>query len=83
MDVETSILQPLDDDVRDALAIAERVLNERAALARKLHEDAVNAHRSVVAELWLQRARDYEHEAKVIRNAITQLRRIEAQPANP
>jgi two-component system chemotaxis response regulator CheB len=73
----------LDNGVRDALAIAERVLNERAALVRKLHEDAVNAYRSAVAELWLQRVRDYEHEAKMLKNAMTQLRRFGTQPAKP
>ncbi len=75
----------LDEYLRRALASAQRALEERVALARKLHHQAVaNGHR-LPAETWAEKAREFEKEMDVIRSSIRRMDRLagetEAAPA--
>jgi two-component system chemotaxis response regulator CheB len=68
----------LDESLRRALASAQRALEERVALARKLHRQAKDqGHR--FADTWLARAQEFEAEMKVIRDSIQRMESIAAQ----
>lgn len=60
----------LDDDLRRAFASALRALEERIALARKLEAQASASGRNLSAKSWSDKAREFEEEARVIRNSI-------------
>jgi two-component system chemotaxis response regulator CheB len=68
----------LDDSLRRALASALRALEERVALASKLHRQAVDAGHRLLAETWAQKAHEFEREMEVIRGSIRRMDRIAA-----
>jgi len=65
-----------------ALGSALRALNERIALAKKLHEEAATSGRTEFARSWASRAREVEREADVIRASIRRVDEIAAQLAS-
>jgi two-component system chemotaxis response regulator CheB len=69
----------LDDSLRRALASALRALEEREALARKLHRQAINSGHRLLAENWADKAREFARETHVIRDSI---RRVDQLAAN-
>jgi two-component system chemotaxis response regulator CheB len=70
--------QALDEGLRRALAAAQRALEERVALDRKMHRQAKDrSHR--FADTWLVRAREHEAEMKVIRDSIRRMETIAAR----
>jgi two-component system, chemotaxis family, protein-glutamate methylesterase/glutaminase len=60
----------LDDNVRRAFGSAQRALEERVALAKKLEAQARTSGHVRVAESWAAKAREFEAEAKIIRDSI-------------
>ncbi|HET9447131.1 MAG TPA: hypothetical protein VFO35_12760, partial [Steroidobacteraceae bacterium] len=69
----------LDESLRRALASAQRALEERVALAGRLHRQAENGGRGHMTGAWSARIREYEQELKVIRDAILQMEEIAAR----
>lgn len=69
----------MDDNLRRALATALRALEEREALARKLHRQAISSGHRLLAENWADKAREFERETQVIRESI---RRVDQLAAN-
>lgn len=68
----------LDEGLRRALGSAQRALEERVALARKLYNQAKEqGHRH--ADDWLAKEREYEAEMKVIRDFIRRMELIAAR----
>lgn len=69
----------LDENLRRALASAQRALEERVALAGRLHRQAeVSGHRRLM-ETWSARKREYEKEMDVVREAIRRMEEIAAR----
>jgi two-component system chemotaxis response regulator CheB len=68
----------LDENLRRALASAERALEERVALARKLCNQALGAGHRLVARTWAERVREFEDEMDVIRTSIRRMDRLAA-----
>lgn len=73
----------LDESLRRALASALRALEERVALARKLYKQAIERDHHLLAENWLQKARDFEREMDVIRDSIRRMDRLVADEERP
>jgi two-component system chemotaxis response regulator CheB len=71
----------LDENLTRALASALRALDERIAVAEKLHEQAASGGRTLLAEFWLGKAREFEEEATVIRDSIKRFEEIAARSA--
>jgi two-component system chemotaxis response regulator CheB len=71
----------LDENLMRALASALRALDERVALAQKLHKQASGSHRTELAESWRVQAREFEQEANVIRDSIRRFEEIAALSA--
>lgn len=74
----------LDENLRRALGIALRALEERRALARRLEAEAETHRHPQLAASWGKRAREYEAELKVIRDSVDrmdELARAAPQPA--
>lgn len=69
----------LDENLRRALGSAQRGLEERVALAEKLHRQAQEWGHYSLAENWLSKMRDYEAEMRVIRDAIRRMEAIAAK----
>ena len=69
----------LDENLRRALGSAQRALEERLALAEKLHRQAQDSGHRHLAENWSAKARDYEAEMKVVRDAIRRMEAIAAR----
>jgi two-component system chemotaxis response regulator CheB len=67
----------IDDSLRRALGAAQRALEERVALTRKLHEQAIANGRRLTAANWGAKAEEYEREMQVIRAAIQRMEWIE------
>jgi two-component system chemotaxis response regulator CheB len=63
----------LDENLRRALASAERALEERVALARKLNKQSLEGGHRRLAETWADKARDFEREMDVIRTSIRRM----------
>lgn len=63
----------LDDNLRRALASAERALEERVALARKLNKQSMDGGHRLLAETWADKAREFEREMDVIRTSIRRM----------
>jgi two-component system chemotaxis response regulator CheB len=59
----------LDDNLRRALASALRALDERIALAGKLHQQASDSGYRLLAESWARKLRETEEEAKILRDS--------------
>jgi two-component system chemotaxis response regulator CheB len=70
----------LDENLRQALGSALRSLEERIRLMEKLNAQANGRGEIRLAEVWSQRAQEYEREARVIRESI---RRVDALAAHP
>jgi two-component system chemotaxis response regulator CheB len=68
----------LDEGLRRALASALRALEERGALARKLHRQAVNSGHRLLAENWADKAREFDRETEIIRDSIRRVDRLAA-----
>ena len=69
----------LDENLRRALASAQRALEERVALARKLHRQALERGHRLMAQDWASKMKDYESEMEAVRSGI---RRMEALAAS-
>jgi two-component system chemotaxis response regulator CheB len=69
----------LDDDLRRAFGSALRALEERITLARKLERQATDSGRHLSAKSWSGKAREYEEEARVIRDSIRRTDEIAAK----
>lgn len=70
----------LDENLRRALGSALRSLEERIALMRKLHQQASSRRTPKLAEVWAQRAREYEQEADIVRESIRRVDALASQP---
>ena len=70
----------LDVGVRRALASALRALEERKALAGRLHKDAVKRSSAHSAEHWKSELHDAEQEAQSLRETIERVGSIAAGP---
>jgi two-component system, chemotaxis family, protein-glutamate methylesterase/glutaminase len=68
----------LDDALRRALASALRALEERVALARKLHKQAIDSGHRLLADNWAQKTREFEREMDVIRDSIQRMDQLAA-----
>jgi two-component system chemotaxis response regulator CheB len=60
----------LDENLTRALGAALRALDERIAIATKLEQQAKDVGRTRIAESWARKAREFEEEAKVIRDSV-------------
>jgi two-component system chemotaxis response regulator CheB len=60
----------LDDNLRRALGSALRALDERIALARKLHQQATDSGHRLLAASWARKLREAEEEAKILRDSV-------------
>jgi len=69
----------LDDNLRRALTSAVRALEERAALARKLLDQAKASGHRLLAETWAAKAREFERETEIIRDSTRRMDRFSAQ----
>jgi two-component system, chemotaxis family, protein-glutamate methylesterase/glutaminase len=59
----------LDDNLRRALGSDLRALDERIALARKLHQVASDSGHRLLAESWSRKLREAEEEANILRDS--------------
>ncbi len=66
----------LDENLRRALASAQRALEERATLARKLKKQVLHAGHMLLAETWAERLREFERETEIIRGSIRRIDRL-------
>jgi two-component system, chemotaxis family, protein-glutamate methylesterase/glutaminase len=66
----------LDEGLRRALATAQRALEERVALASKLHSEAAQSGHTYTVNNWAARIREHEQELAVIRHAIQRIEEI-------
>jgi two-component system chemotaxis response regulator CheB len=73
----------LDESLRRVLASALRALEERVALARKLHGQAVDSGHRLLAQTWADRAREFEREMDTIRGSIRRMDRLAAAAGEP
>jgi len=69
----------LDESLRRALASAQRALEERVALASKLHRQAEESGHPHLMDTWSSRKREYEREMNVIRDAVRRMEGIAAR----
>jgi two-component system, chemotaxis family, protein-glutamate methylesterase/glutaminase len=69
----------LGEGLRRALASALRALEERVALARKLHDNAKERGYRHMMINWSARVREYEQEMNVIRDSIRKMEAIAAR----
>src|SRR5215470_15432436 len=68
----------LDENLRRALASAQRALEERVSLARKLNKQAIEVGHHLLAKTWAEKAREFEREMDVIRSSIRRMDRLAA-----
>jgi two-component system chemotaxis response regulator CheB len=59
-----------EDAVDEAMRVALRIIEERAFLVDRMAKDAINAHRSGMAEMHEQRAIEYRRHADLLRQVI-------------
>jgi two-component system chemotaxis response regulator CheB len=71
----------LDEGLRRALAMALRALDERAALAKRMHSEAKAQGHLHTADHWERRLREAEDEANVIRSSVRRADEIAARAA--
>jgi two-component system, chemotaxis family, protein-glutamate methylesterase/glutaminase len=69
----------LDESLRRALASAVRALEERAALASKLYNQARSAGHRLLAENWAAKLKEFEREMDVIRSSTRRMDRLAAE----
>jgi two-component system chemotaxis response regulator CheB len=68
----------LEENLRRALASAERALEERVALARNLNKRSLDAGHRLAAETWAERVREFEREMEIMRTSIRRMDRLAA-----
>jgi two-component system chemotaxis response regulator CheB len=73
----------LDENLRRALASAQRALEERVALAHKLHRQAVDSGHRLLAQNWAEKRREFEQEMDIIRSSIRRMDRLAADAEEP
>jgi two-component system chemotaxis response regulator CheB len=71
----------LDENLTRALGSALRALEERTAMAKKLQKQACDSGRTHTAKSWAERAREFEEEAKLIRDSVRRSDEIAARLA--
>jgi two-component system chemotaxis response regulator CheB len=71
----------LDENLARALGSAQRALEERVALARKLAKQAMQLGHNLVTVNWTQKAREYERELDVVRDSIRRMDDIASRAA--
>lgn len=69
----------LDEGLRRALGSAQRALEERVALAGKLHSQAQRSGHRHAMQTWSARKNEYEQEMNVIRDAIYRMEQLAAR----
>lgn len=69
----------LDETLRRALSSGLRALDERIALARKLHDQSRDAGRIHLAESWRRKLVESEQEAEILRDAIRKFDHLAAR----
>ena len=69
----------LDDNLRRALATAVRALEERTALARKLHHQAKSSGHRLLAQTWAEKTKEFERETEIIRSSTRRMDRLAAK----
>jgi two-component system, chemotaxis family, protein-glutamate methylesterase/glutaminase len=69
----------LDESLRKALGTALRTLQERGALAQRLHQQAVSRGHNHSAHSWQQQVREFEEQEKTIRDSIRRMDKIAAR----
>jgi two-component system, chemotaxis family, protein-glutamate methylesterase/glutaminase len=74
---EETITSGVDERLKRAMATALRALNERVALVSKLQDDAGERGRFELANSWSMKAKEFESEADVIKDAISRLDKAE------
>src|SRR3954467_3770602 len=72
----------LDENLKRSFGSALRALDERVALARKLEAQASAGGRTRIAESWASKAREFEAEARIIRDSIRRTDEIAARVAD-
>lgn len=71
----------LDEDLRRALGTALRALEERGALMKRLHQQAISRGHHHSAHDWEQKVREFEQQEQTIRAAIGRMEDITARYA--
>ena len=66
----------LDEDLRRALGTALRALEERGALMKRLHQQAISRGHHHSAHDWEQKVREFEQKEQTIRAAIGRMEEI-------
>jgi len=69
----------IDDSLRAALASSLRALEERLILARKLQKEASERGQEGITTMWFERVHEYEHELRVIKDAIQKMEAMQAK----
>lgn len=69
----------LDEGLRRALGSAQRALEERVALAGKLHSQAQRSGHRHAMQTWSARKNEYEQEMNVVRDAIYRMEQLAAR----
>jgi two-component system, chemotaxis family, protein-glutamate methylesterase/glutaminase len=69
--------------LRRALASAQRALEERVALARKLESQAKDGNHPMLAQTWNEKAHEFEREMNVIGDSIRRMDRLAANSDRP
>ena len=69
----------LDENLRRALGSAQRALEERVALARKLHRNALERGHRLMAEDWALKIDEYQNEMDIVRSAFRRMEAIAAE----
>ena len=69
----------LDENLNRALGSGLRALDERVALAKKLHNQAHDAGRTYLAESWGKKLVEYEKEANILRDSIKRFDHLAAR----
>lgn len=68
----------LDENLRRALASGLRALEERVALAQRLHQQASDSGHVRVAESWARKAQEFEEEQKLLRESLRRIDQVAA-----
>jgi two-component system, chemotaxis family, protein-glutamate methylesterase/glutaminase len=69
----------LDENLNRALGSGLRALDERVALARKLHKQAQDAGRTHLAEAWRKKLAECSQEVEILRDSIKRFDRLAAR----
>src|SRR5262249_5713132 len=69
----------LDENLTRALASAQRGLEERVALAQRLHRHAKERNHHLLAENWAKKVQEFGREMEVIRESLERVDQIAAQ----